>query len=85
MVIPGVITKKLLEKISLRLTHNKGHAEDCETCLEGEELKVDIFERRFTFDGDLDAEQRARLLEIADKCPVHRTLHAPVVIRTEEA
>lgn len=74
-----------LEKISLRLTHNKGHAEDCEACLEGEELKVDIFERRFTFDGDLDAEQRARLLEIADKCPVHRTLHAPVVIRTEEA
>ncbi|MBR9826723.1 MAG: OsmC family protein [Alphaproteobacteria bacterium] len=71
-------------RITASLNHNKGHAEDCEACLEGQETNVDIIERTMKFEGDLDAEQRAKLLEIADKCPVHRTLNSPVVIRTHQ-
>ncbi len=75
--------KKLpLDRVSVTLHHEKGHAEDCADCVEGQARKVDIIERTLTLEGDLTAEQRERLLEIADKCPVHRTLNSPVVIRT---
>ncbi len=73
-----------LERVTVTLAHNKGHAEDCEACLDGQEKHVDIIERSLKFEGDLDAEQRARLLEISDRCPVHKTLNSPVVIRTQE-
>ena len=73
-----------LENVSVTLRHEKGHAEDCEACLDGQEQKVDIIERSLRFEGPLDAEQRARLLEIADRCPVHRTLNSPVVIRSRD-
>ncbi|MEL6567740.1 MAG: bifunctional alpha/beta hydrolase/OsmC family protein [Pseudomonadota bacterium] len=69
-----------LEKVSLNVSHEKGHAEDCERCEEGR--KVDIFERHLLLEGDLDEAQRSRLLEIADKCPVHKTLMEPVMVRT---
>ncbi len=72
-----------LERATVTLHHDKGHAEDCEACAEGEERHVDIIERRIRLEGPLDDEQRARLIEIADKCPVHRTLNRPVVIRTQ--
>lgn len=72
-----------LERVSVTLHHEKGHADDCAACAEGQERKVDIIERTLTLEGDLSDEQRERLLEIADKCPVHRTLNAPVVIRTQ--
>ncbi|WP_203294259.1 bifunctional alpha/beta hydrolase/OsmC family protein [Maricaulis parjimensis] len=71
-----------LERVTVQLHHEKGHADDCANCVEGQERKVDIIERTLTLEGDLTAEQRERLREIADKCPVHRTLNAPVVIRT---
>jgi putative redox protein len=45
---------------------------------------LDRIERIITLEGDLDAEQRARLMEIADKCPVHRTLKSEIDIRTME-
>lgn len=70
-----------LESVSVRLTHEKDYAEDCEHCEEGR--KVDIFDRKITLVGDLTDEQRTRLLEIADRCPVHRTLHEPVEVRTQ--
>ncbi|MFT5488790.1 MAG: putative OsmC-like protein/alpha/beta superfamily hydrolase [Paracoccaceae bacterium] len=70
-----------LERVSVDVRHNKTHAEDCESC-ETRDGKVDTFEREITLEGDLDAETRQRLLEIADKCPVHRTLHAEVQIVT---
>lgn len=44
-----------------------------------------VITRRFTLEGDLDAEQRQRLIEIADKCPVHKTLMGEITIRTVEA
>ncbi|WP_291844050.1 bifunctional alpha/beta hydrolase/OsmC family protein [Maricaulis sp.] len=71
-----------LDRVTVTTSHTKGHAEDCEACLEGQERNVDIFEREILLEGALDAAQTARLLEIADKCPVHRTLHNPVVVRT---
>lgn len=69
-----------LEKVSVEVSHEKEHAEDCERCEEGR--KVDIFERKLWVHGNLDEEQRARLLEIADKCPVHKTLMEPGMVRT---
>ncbi len=71
-----------LERVTVRLTHEKTHAEDCVACDEDEKARVDVFEREIVMTGALDEAQRARLMEIADKCPVHRTLHAPVVVRT---
>lgn len=74
--------KKLpLEKVSVRLRHEKIHAEDCTEC-ESKDGKIDRIEREITLTGDLDADQRRRLLEIADKCPVHRTLHSEVRVQT---
>lgn len=70
-----------LENITVTLRHDKVHARDCADC-ETREGKVDLIEREITLTGDLDSAQRSRLMEIADKCPVHRTLHSEVVIRT---
>lgn len=70
-----------LEKVTVALRHSRIHAEDCADC-ETREGKVDRIERVVRFDGDLDAVQRRRLLEIADKCPVHRTLTTETVIAT---
>jgi uncharacterized OsmC-like protein/alpha/beta superfamily hydrolase len=77
--------KKLpLERVSVRLKHDKIHAVDCENC-ETKEGKIDRIDREVTLQGNLNAEQRAKLMEIADKCPVHRTLHSEIDIRTREA
>jgi uncharacterized OsmC-like protein/alpha/beta superfamily hydrolase len=70
-----------LTGVSVTLTHAKIHAADCATC-ETKEGKIDRIERTIALEGSLDAAQRARLLEIADKCPVHRTLTSEVDIRT---
>lgn len=70
-----------LERISVELKHDKVHATDCAEC-ETREGKIDKIERTLTLEGNLDDAQRARLLEIANKCPVHRTLHSEVWIPT---
>jgi putative redox protein len=72
-----------LDRVTVRLRHNKIHAEDCAAC-ETKEGMLDRIERTIHFEGDLDSAQRAKLLEIADKCPVHRTLTSEVEIRTVE-
>jgi uncharacterized OsmC-like protein/alpha-beta hydrolase superfamily lysophospholipase len=72
--------KKLpLAKAVVRLTHNKIHANDCEGC-ETNSGKVDRIEREIELFGELDENQRERLLEIAERCPVHKTLHSEVDI-----
>ena len=73
-----------LEKTRVTLSHARIHAEDCATC-ETKEGKIDRIERVIEMTGDLSAEQRRRLLEIADKCPVHRTLRSEILIDTAEA
>jgi uncharacterized OsmC-like protein/pimeloyl-ACP methyl ester carboxylesterase len=73
-----------LQRTTVTLTHSKIHAEDCAEC----ETKVgtlDQIERVIAMDGTLDAEQRNRLMEIADKCPVHRTLTSEIRIVTRSA
>jgi putative redox protein len=72
-----------LERVTVELSHSRIHAADCETC-ETKEGMVDRIERGITLRGNLNTEQRERLLEIADKCPVHRTLTSEVDIRTIE-
>jgi putative redox protein len=72
-----------LERVTVRLSHSRIHAEDCEDC-ETREGMLDRIDRTITFTGDLREEERKRLLEIADKCPVHRTLTSEIDIRTVE-
>ena len=72
-----------LLRTQVRLRHEKIYATDCAEC-ETREGKIDRIDRTITFDGELTAEQRARLMEIAAKCPVHRTLKSEVDIRTVE-
>jgi uncharacterized OsmC-like protein len=73
-----------LKRTSVRLRHGRIYAVDCAEC-ETKEGMIDRIDRAITFEGDLDGEQRARLLEIADKCPVHRTLKSEIDIHTTEA
>ena len=70
-----------LDGVTVRLTHSRIHAQDCADC-ETKEGKLDQIERELVLSGRLDATQRAKLAEIADKCPVHRTLTSEVKIRT---
>jgi putative redox protein len=72
-----------LERVTVKLRHAKIHAADCATC-ETKDGKVDRIERGIVLEGALDAQARARLIEIADKCPVHRTLTSEVDIATTE-
>ncbi len=77
--------KKLpLDRVTVRLAHDKIYAEDCVNC-ETKEGMIDRIDRSITLEGTLDAEQRKRLMEIADKCPVHRTLKSEIEIRTFES
>lgn len=70
-----------LEQVKVRLKHEKIHAADCAEC-ETREGRIDRIERAISLTGILDDAQRSRLLEIANKCPVHRTLHSEVLIPT---
>ena len=73
-----------LENVSVRLNHEKKiHTKDCEDC-ENKVTKVDHIDRAITLEGPLDAEQRQKLMEIADRCPVHQTLESKIEISTIE-
>lgn len=73
-----------LDEVEVTLRHNKIYAEECEHCMESSG-KVDQFERIISMKGDLDDDQRKRLMEIANKCPVHKTLEGNASIKTEMA
>jgi putative redox protein len=70
-----------LEAVTVKLHHSKVHAADCADC-ETKDGMLDKIEVEIELHGDLDEEQRRRLLEIAKKCPVHKTLTAEIDIRT---
>ena len=69
-----------LESVSVRLRQNRVHVKDCKECAEDQEGYIHRIERSVTVTGQLSDEQRARLLEIAHKCPVHKTLTSHIVI-----
>jgi putative redox protein len=70
-----------LDGVTVRLSHSRIHAQDCADC-ETKEGKLDQIERELVLSGRLDETQRARLVQIADMCPVHRTLTSEIKIRT---
>ncbi|MCS5489740.1 bifunctional alpha/beta hydrolase/OsmC family protein [Algoriphagus limi] len=71
-----------LKEVTVYLNHERVHREDSEHS-EKSESKVSQFTRRISLEGDLDSDQRQRLLEIANRCPVHRTLEEDILIKTE--
>ncbi|MBI4473465.1 MAG: OsmC family protein [Acidobacteria bacterium] len=73
-----------LQHVTVRLHHRRIHADDCQEC-ETRQGFLDRIDREIELHGNLDAEQRKRLLEIAEKCPVHRTLKSEINIRTSVA
>ena len=73
-----------LEGVTVKLEHSKIHAVDCAEC-ETKEGMLDRIEREILVSGPLDEQQRARLLEMAERCPVHRTLTSEINIRTRLA
>lgn len=69
-----------LQELTVELTQNRVHHSDCESC-ESSNGYVHVIEKKIDIKGNLDAKQRERLLEIANKCPVHKTLINEIVIR----
>lgn len=75
--------KKLpLEDVKVELSHSREHGKDCQACDE-QNPQIEVISRKVTLKGDLTEAQRQRLLEIADKCPVHKTLHGKLLVNTE--
>jgi putative redox protein len=70
--------------VTVRLEHSRIHAQDCAEC-ETKQGMLDRIEREIVLEGTLTDDQRARLLEIAERCPVHRTLTSEIHIRTRLA
>jgi putative redox protein len=70
-----------LEQVVVRLKHSKVYVEDCADC-ENPKARIDRIDKRLEFIGPLDETQRARLVEIAAQCPVHRTLTSKIDIQT---
>src|SRR5258708_33314158 len=70
-----------LKEIRVALTHSKNYVNDCVNC-EQPAAKLDRIDRRITLIGELSAEHRRRLLEIANRCPVHKSLTSPLYIQT---
>jgi len=70
-----------LESVTVRVKHGKIHAQDCEDC-ESDSGRIDEFQRSISLQGSLSDAQRQRMLEIADRCPVHRTLEGEIKVRS---
>ena len=71
-----------LENVVVNLSHNREHIKDCDDC-EKPKSTMDVIAREISFIGKLSDEDVKRLLVIADKCPVHRTLHNTIEVRTQ--
>ena len=72
--------KKLqLEDVRVKLSHSRDHVIDCENC-EDQPKKIETLDREISFIGDLTHAEREKLMEIADKCPVHKTLLGEISI-----
>lgn len=71
-----------VDNITVHIDHGKKYAEDCANCDHDENAKIDVFDCKISLDGKLTPEQKTRLMEIADSCPVHRTLTRDVQIHS---
>lgn len=71
-----------LEEARVRVRHSRVHAKDCKDCPQDSNAKIDLLEREVAVTGPLDAAAQERLIEIANRCPVHRTLEGKIVIET---
>ena len=69
-----------LESVDVELSHERVHARDCEECEENDNVMIDLIRRNIEVTGDLDEDQGARLLALANRCPVHRTLESGTTI-----
>jgi putative redox protein len=74
-----------LAGVTVRLSQRKIYAKDCEECETRNDARIDRIEREIELSGDLSAEQKARLVEIAERCPVHRTFRGETYIVTRLA
>lgn len=74
-----------LERVTVNLSQQRVHARDCADCGDNTEGYVHRIERSVQLEGELTAEQRARLQEIAGKCPVHKTLVSPIIVVEKSA
>lgn len=72
-----------LSGVAVDVSHGKAHADDCEGCADGAGGRIDVFTREISLEGELSAAERARLMEIADRCPVHRTLERGARVETK--
>ena len=72
-----------LKQARVTLRHQKIHGRDCDECGDDPDARIDLIEREVEIIGDLSAAQRQSMLAIAEKCPVHRTLHNKIVVRTK--
>ena len=70
-----------LEDVTVELNHSRQHAKDCEEC-DVKDSQIEVLSRYVTLKGTLTEQQQQRLLEIADRCPVHRTLHSELEVKT---
>jgi putative redox protein len=73
-----------LKQAKVHLRHYRDHGADCAHCDE-DHPQLDVIDREITLSGELDDAQKQRLMEIADRCPVHRTLHGKIKINTQQA
>jgi len=71
----------VLENVEVHVSHKKDHCEDCKG-IDNEKAKIDTFKREIAFEGELDEKEKEKLLGIADKCTVHKTLHHKIEIKT---
>lgn len=74
--------KWALKHVTIRLRHSREYSQDSARC-ETEDTRLTVIDREITVDGSLDEDQRARLLAIANRCPVHLTLSSRIEIRTK--
>lgn len=72
-----------LKSVHIELEHSREHVADCDTC-GNDDNRIDVIDRAITLTGDLTDEQRQKLMEIADRCPVHRTLENRIDIHSTE-
>jgi putative redox protein len=73
-----------LQNVAVQLKHFRDHGEDCANC-DQDNPQIDVIERQITLKGIVDEDQKQRLLQIADRCPVHRTLHGKISVETRLA